>query len=318
MSLWSGSSLVILQALHLGTRSVSEIVRETGLSQSNVSNHLARLRHHEIVTCHRVGKRVFYALTDYALSLYVQNRCADRAAPSPGDPLPSPREPEAVAAREREAYLAAIVRGETDAALRAVGRAVAGGLSWQEVYLELFRPALAEVGRLWQAGQLRVSQEHVATALTERIMGLLARVDRTPWLPQAGTVIVACVEGEPHALGARMVADFFTAAGWSTHFLGASVPTDDLVAFARILRPDVIALSATLPKSRDALHATAARLRRSPPAAALSARATPPGPRPLILAGGQALTGASLRDPGLFDLIEQDPREAVRKAARSP
>ena len=83
MSLWKGSSLAILKALQMGARSVSEIVRETGLSQSNVSNHLARLRELHLVTARRAGKRVFYAMTDFALAQFVRGQTS-RAGPQEG------------------------------------------------------------------------------------------------------------------------------------------------------------------------------------------------------------------------------------------
>jgi methanogenic corrinoid protein MtbC1 len=135
-------------------------------------------------------------------------------------------------------------------------------------------------------------------------MGLLTCADRPPWLPRAGSVIVACVEGEAHALGARMVADFFIAAGWSTHFLGASVPTNDLVAFTHVIRPDVVALSCTLPRHLPALHETAARLRL--------ARGDTASPR--ILAGGQALEDAAALDGDHRDRIENNIHRALALA----
>ena len=37
-------------------------------------------------------------------------------------------------------------------------------------------------------------------------------------------VVVTCVGGELHELGARMVGDFFDMAGWDTYFCGADTP----------------------------------------------------------------------------------------------
>jgi DNA-binding transcriptional ArsR family regulator len=58
------SRLSILDALRNGVRTVSDIVQATGLTQSNVSNHLGCLRDCGLVTAHQEGRFVYYALSD--------------------------------------------------------------------------------------------------------------------------------------------------------------------------------------------------------------------------------------------------------------
>jgi DNA-binding transcriptional ArsR family regulator len=58
------SRLAILEALRSGPRSVSEVVEETGLSQSNTSNHLACLHDCGLVRREQRGRHVIYALSD--------------------------------------------------------------------------------------------------------------------------------------------------------------------------------------------------------------------------------------------------------------
>lgn len=59
-----GSRLAILEALREGTRSVGEVVSVTGLTQSNVSNHLACLLDCGLVTREQRGRFVYYELAD--------------------------------------------------------------------------------------------------------------------------------------------------------------------------------------------------------------------------------------------------------------
>lgn len=59
-----GSRLSILEALRDETLSVSEIVEATGLSQSNVSNHLACLLDCGLVAREQEGRYVYYQLSD--------------------------------------------------------------------------------------------------------------------------------------------------------------------------------------------------------------------------------------------------------------
>ncbi len=58
------SRLSIVQALRREPLPVSEIVRQTGLSQSNASNHLACLRDCGLVTTTANGRFIHYALSD--------------------------------------------------------------------------------------------------------------------------------------------------------------------------------------------------------------------------------------------------------------
>jgi DNA-binding transcriptional ArsR family regulator len=58
------SRLSILDVLRNGARTVSEIVETTGLTQSNVSNHLGCLRDCGLVTAKQQGRFVYYGLSD--------------------------------------------------------------------------------------------------------------------------------------------------------------------------------------------------------------------------------------------------------------
>ncbi len=58
------SRLAILEALRDGPLTVTEVVHATGLTQSNVSNHLGCLRDCGLVACEQKGRYVRYRLSD--------------------------------------------------------------------------------------------------------------------------------------------------------------------------------------------------------------------------------------------------------------
>lgn len=62
------SRLSILNALRNGPLTVSEIVQQTGLSQSNVSNHLSCLRCCDLVVREQQGRFVYYELADVRIA----------------------------------------------------------------------------------------------------------------------------------------------------------------------------------------------------------------------------------------------------------
>ena len=57
-ALGEANRLKILRALHDGERTVSDIIAETGATQSNVSKHLAVLTAVGVVTCRSIAERI--------------------------------------------------------------------------------------------------------------------------------------------------------------------------------------------------------------------------------------------------------------------
>jgi len=66
------SRLSIVEALRDSPLAVSEIVAATGLSQSNVSNHLACLHDCGLVAREQRGRSVYYRLSDERVSAMLQ------------------------------------------------------------------------------------------------------------------------------------------------------------------------------------------------------------------------------------------------------
>jgi methanogenic corrinoid protein MtbC1 len=232
---------------------VNEIVTLTGLAQSNVSNHLARFRQREWVETERSGRQISYRISDPALRAYIEQH------PSAGISLLD-GERARMLQRAGEEYLSAAVRAREDLAERVIDDVLDAGAEWREVYLHVFLPALRQIGELWQRGELSVAAEHAATAFTERLMSRLTSRLLPDAPAEAATLVIGCVAGEHHAVGARMAADFFRASGWRVRYLGADVPVEEFLAFVRSVRPDVVAVSATLDASERALRRTVAEL----------------------------------------------------------
>ncbi|MCS6883223.1 MAG: cobalamin-dependent protein [Oscillochloridaceae bacterium] len=155
-------------------------------------------------------------------------------------------------------YLNALLAGSGRAADRVVQRALDAGFTPQRVYLDLFQPTAYAIGRLWQRNRVSVAQEHLATAIIERQMGELHPLFR-PRQQRGRTVVIGCVPDEWHRVGARMVADFFEAEGWTVHYLGAAVPVRDLVAMVRDSQADLVGVSAqmlfNLPRVQELVRA---------------------------------------------------------------
>lgn len=154
-----------------------------------------------------------------------------------------------------------------------------GGQSVERILTGVVLPAMAEVGRLWEANEISVSDEHAATEICRYALQMLT--DELPrGQPLGLRAVVGCVPGEQHDVGAMLTAAFLETKGWDVVYLGRSMPERDLLKTVAEERPAVsvfsITLIAHLPASRDLF---------------LGIRQTAPGTK--IIAGGHASEVAS-------------------------
>lgn len=183
----------------------------------------------------------------------------------------------------RERYVQALVEADLAGARGLVEEAVASGTSVQAVYLDVLQPALYEIGRRWAEAEVSVAQEHLATAVTETLMARLSERMGGDGRPRRGrTAVIACAEGELHAVGARMVGDFLDADGWSVEFLGAITPPVQLARYVAERGAEVVAVSAALPERTTQVTAAVRAL-------GMLER------RPCVVVGGQAFGGSEAR-----------------------
>lgn len=149
---------------------------------------------------------------------------------------------------------------------------------------DLVVPALAEVGRMWERGEVSVAEEHLATALATRVVARSAGAAALPLGPGRPRILLACLAGEFHDVGIRLLSDVARESGWDAESLGANVPRESLVGFVAQRRPDALALSVSL-----AGHV--------PEAARTIDEARAAAPGMTILVGGRAFCEDSDRVP---------------------
>jgi methanogenic corrinoid protein MtbC1 len=272
--LLGGAGLAILRALAVGEKSVTGLVHATGLSQPNVSNHLARLREKGLVSSERQGRHVVYRVGSAGLA---------QVSLAAGEPAPEDRLPvdEVLA----QFWDAALTLREEEAA-RVAHRAAAAGMGWKQLYLEIFVPTLVRVGEAWERNELSVATEHLLTGMVARLLHRLSVA--LPEAPPAGapTALVGCVEGELHTLGGRIVSDFLMAQGWRVWYLNGYLPMEHLLEGVNRHLPNAVVLCISMEACGAALYRTVERLRQW----------RGEQPLPLLVAGGRYFAaGRSVR-----------------------
>ena len=138
------------------------------------------------------------------------------------------------------------------------------GATVTDLLLDVVQPAQREIGRLWQQNVVSIADEHQATAISQAALAHLYQL--APRKPSVNRrVLVACVEGERHDMGARVVSDLLDFDGFDVFFLGADVPVDSLSDKVRAARPQLVILSMTMTFHQEALRRSVDAIRDDDP-----------------------------------------------------
>lgn len=280
-----------------------DLARALGMAQTTIANYEQKSRFPDEQTLGRIAD-YFDVSLDYLLGRAEVSVSPWQAAANRAEALP-PAVPALGGAALR--YLEELLRGRRELAEQAVQQAFENGMSLQSIYLEIFEPALKELGRLWAEGKVDVAREHLFSEATLTFMAqLFARAESGAKRSRGRTALCLAVCEERHVIGVRMVADLLELDGWNSLFLGGDVCTQHVVKALPDIRADLLAVSVTMPEHLGYASELIRAVRGS---AALH--------KAKILAGGQAFH----KDKNLWraigaDAAAHDAGEAVRAAAR--
>lgn len=134
----------------------------------------------------------------------------------------------------------------------AIGRLDAPGLAHrlEEAGLKLSLPVLLDrlvvpllnlIGELWQSGELRIGQEHLASSVLRGFLGnLLLRRSQPEGAP---CLVTGCPRGQQHELGALMAALSAQEDGFEAVHLGPDLPAEELAALVEGLKARALGLA---------------------------------------------------------------------------
>ncbi len=130
----------------------------------------------------------------------------------------------------------------------------------RDLVFAVILPLLAEVGRRWEAGLLRPSQEHLVSSIVRSVLGGLLRASTRPHA--SPKVVFATPTGERHELALLSAALLAASAGFGVIYLGPDLPAADIGHAAAIAGARVVIVGLTTPDAvaRPEIH----RLARLP------------------------------------------------------
>lgn len=217
----------------------------------------------------------------------------------------------------RARYLTAVLAGRQHQAFDVLEAALAAGIPLYTVYVGVVQAALYTIGERWERAEVTIAEEHLATAVVQSNLAILAgrlrELNPVPAEPVHRRVVVTVSPGEQHAVGARILADCLDAAGWRVEYLPPPVAEAFLLDHLTATRPDVVALSTALPVHLPRLGLTVKAIRSLPypPVVALGGSVLAHRPR---LAAGFGADVTAVDAAVAVDVL----RTAVRDRPRVP
>ena len=198
----------------------------------------------------------------------------------------------------------ALARGDVRSARQQISDTAARGTAPDRLIVEVMLPAMAEIGRRWELGEVEVFQEHLATeAIQSLLSGLPLMTTGVP--PKNGwTALVTCAPGDEHSLIPLALAAYLEFRGWSVVNLGRSLPAGQIARAVTALSPRVLFLTFTTITRLDETLEVIELCR------AASARCR-------IILGGRGAVAAKALMEGRGALVARDFDEGFRLAAEA-
>lgn len=198
------------------------------------------------------------------------------------------------AAEFQRAYADAVLAGDVRAAEITARDAIDAGLPEAVIDDHVIRPSLVLVGDLWADGSISVADEHLATAISVRVLMLLHEAFRVARRRATLRVLLAGAQGEHHVVGLEMAASVIRHAGYDVRPLGADVPVAAIAAAVARHRPAVIGFTTATVLTAVHLPAAFAAVREVAPDIGILVGGQ--GADPQISAGWDALVCRHVAD----------------------
>ncbi len=143
-------------------------------------------------------------------------------------------------------YNEALLDTDRDRALAAIDRAVASGVSPEDVVFKIVVPAIEEmVNSLGGNLDANLAQHFMTSQISAEVTeAMVARFSAEPVM--VGRVVIGTAEGDLHSLGKRIVMGCLKALMIETHDLGVNVTPERFVEAAMTREAQVIGISAMM------------------------------------------------------------------------
>ena len=136
-------------------------------------------------------------------------------------------------------------------------------MSQPQLIENLIIPLVYEIGDLWHEGDIRVANEHLASAVIRSFLSNL--IEQHIPSQNAPIIISATPRGQDHELGALIAGVTAASVGYKVIYLGPNLPVEEVAAVTDNLDAKVVALSLVYPNDDPQLKLDLVNLKKMLP-----------------------------------------------------
>ena len=108
----------------------------------------------------------------------------------------------------------------------------------------ILRPVMAKIGEDWANGKLAIATEHVASNVAQTLVKII--MDQVSGTGNKKKIMLCVPVGEEHHIGCDVLETFLTIKGFKIFNMGTSIPTESIIEFINMKKPDIILISITI------------------------------------------------------------------------
>ena len=109
---------------------------------------------------------------------------------------------------------------------------------------KILRPVMAKIGKDWETGKLTIATEHVASNIAQTLVKII--MDQSSGTGNKKKVMICVPVGEEHHIGCDVLETYLTIKGFKVFNMGTSIPTESIMEFINMKKPDIVLISITI------------------------------------------------------------------------
>ena len=109
---------------------------------------------------------------------------------------------------------------------------------------KILRPVMVKIGKDWETGKLTIATEHVASNIAQTLVKII--MEQSSGTGNKKKVMICVPVGEEHHIGCDVLETYLTIKGFKVFNMGTSIPTESIIEFINMKKPDIILISITI------------------------------------------------------------------------
>lgn len=109
---------------------------------------------------------------------------------------------------------------------------------------KILRPVMSKIGSDWVTGKLAIATEHVASNVAQTLVKII--MEQVSGSGNKKKILLCVPVGEEHHIGCDVLETYLTIKGFKVFNMGTSIPSDAIIEFINMKKPDMVLISITI------------------------------------------------------------------------